>query len=133
MDYGYLFAIAPALSVLLLHYRNTKLLRSKFKWYLLSILFVVSLSLLLFLDYDVYNSELKHVFAAWLSPLLVALIELFYTKESIKKHNRDFYLYIRNSDDIREGKDFQRSDKFFSITLMLFSFVLPLLLWLFLG
>ena len=118
------------INFILLFNRKKKWALSKYRWY-----FVLSLSILGVFIYILTNDESldgRTKLAIWglLTPLIFTLINVAFRNYSKQLHNRDLYLWLRDSNDIddsklsgtvelliklrkeaRENKDFALSDK----------------------
>jgi hypothetical protein len=99
------------------------------RWIITSILFIIGflgLADVLSVQKTGFN------FFSWclLNPLAYNILDRIFKKVSLKKSNRDFYLWLRGSfeiDDSFYGKNPHVNvfDKIFSITLLIFNVALP--------
>jgi hypothetical protein len=98
--------------------------KSKYKWYTVSISFVVGLALLLSFKYHAWDINI--IFSILMTYLIFSLLDYGFERWSFALHNRDFYLWLRNSSDINNPDvKFKASDRIFSILFVLVILVLP--------
>lgn len=83
---------------------------------------IISLTTIGIIGFSVSNkSDSRYLFYSMVVPSLYYLIDLIFKKISIKYQNRDFYLFLRYSDDIDNHKnDISFADQFISIALLFF-------------
>ena len=129
--------IAPMLiNFILLFNRKKKWALSKYRWY-----FVLSLSILGVFIYILTNDESldgRTKLAIWglLTPLIFTLIDVAFRNYSKQLHNRDLYLWLRDSNDIDDsklsgGKHVKGSDRILSMILLFTVIFLPLIILVF--
>ena len=130
MDFFLIAAIIFwAASFVLFNCRRSTWVKSNYKWYIVIALLIAGLALLLTSKYRGYQNVL---FACMMTPALYSFIDYGFEKWSFTLHDRDFYLWIKGSSDLRNSEvKFKASDKIFSILLLYISIgmvVLPILL-----
>jgi len=71
------------------------------------------------------KNDLRFLFYSMIVPLIYFLLDILFKKLSIKFQGRDFYLYLRNSDDLdNHDKDFRALDIIFSFSILILIFVI---------
>ncbi len=114
--------IGIALPMILLFGRNTSWIKSKAKWIIVFMLFIISVSYLFF-----NRDEFSAFFGMLLAPFAFSLIDMGVTLISMKKQGRDMYLWLRGSNDLAKNRPFQNSDIILSILLLFSALFLPLI------
>ena len=122
--------VFPALNFVLFFNRTSTWIKSRYKWYLVSVLFLIGSILL-----TVYKSkdfDTNVLFIGFMTPAIFTLIDVLIAKWSFIIHQRDFYLWLRGSSDLDNRKgEFKASDRIFSILLLytiLTLFILPVII-----
>ena len=112
-----------------LYYRKKKWIRNKYKWLILINLAILGVGLLYYQKNNLNTSQSQELnLWALTIPLLFATLDYTFLKFSYLIHNRDFYLWLRGSDDIKSRKHIRASDRLFSIFLLSSIFELPFLI-----
>ncbi len=120
MDVAEIFiAISLGLSFFLLYTRRKKWSTDKLRWLITGIVFLCGLLGLLNDKKHLYI----HGFHFLLTPLIYNCFDRWFKHLSIRKYGRDFYLWLRGSDDIDDGfrdknPHLKPLDRFFSLLLL---------------
>lgn len=114
----------------LLFNRKKKWVRNEYKWY---VVFVISLSsfLLYFIGFEHKTNYDFLVHYAFVTPLIISILEFLFRKLSYAIHKRDFYLWLRGSSEIDDtqfsgGKKVRNSDRLISLILIFSVIFLPI-------
>lgn len=107
----------------LMYSRKKVWLKPKYKWVFTALLFVIGAFGLITSEKD--NKELLIFHYHILIPFLYLLLDFFFKRLSYNLHGRDFYLYLRGSDEVDNsffGKNphLKATDVIFSFTLLIF-------------
>ena len=89
------------LSFFLLYTRMKKWNTSKFRWIITGLFFIIGFIGLLIIEIE-YENELAALFWGMIVPIIYNSVDRFFKLMSEKYQNRDFLLYLRNSDEIKE-------------------------------
>lgn len=124
------FLMLYIININLLYNRKKKWAKSTFKWYFVILLACIGV-VLMYIEGNIRNDLLLN--STFFTPFIYSIIDLSFTKLSFYIHNRDLYLWLRNSNDIDNsklsgGKHVRASDRLFSIILLLLVITLPILL-----
>jgi hypothetical protein len=106
------FILSFGLSMMMLFYRRKKWLNDNVKFKIslpLTIIGLIGFSLS-------KSSDFRFLFSSMLVPSIYLLIDKIFKKISIKYQGRDFYLYLRFSDDV--DKDVSALDIIISFTFL---------------
>ena len=130
MDLKAIFVILPLmLNMMLLFKRKKKWAKSKYRWILSFIFFIFSL--LIYISDLAVDFQIP-IIVIWglMTPFVFTLIDYMFQSFSFGLHNRDFYLWLRGSDEIDEsklsgGKHVKISDRIFSMALIFIVIFLP--------
>lgn len=120
MDLVELFmAISLAVSFILLYSRKKKWNKNRLRWGVTGVLFLIGITSVL-ID---YGRLPDHGFYFLFSPLVYNCFDRWFKHISERKHGRDFYLYLRHSEEIDDGisasnPHLKSSDKIFSLLLL---------------
>jgi hypothetical protein len=117
------------LNFILLYARKKKWSRTKFKWFVVAILFVIGF--FMFQNPDYLDFTVPRI-ASWsiMTPLIFSILDFLIMRLSYSIHNRDLYLWLRGSTEIddsrfRGGKHVRGSDRLFSLILLFSVLFLP--------
>ncbi len=110
---GLIFSLG--LSISLLYLRMKKWLKNTVKW-----LITITLAIIGLIGFLVTRSaDYRFLFYSMMIPSVYLLIDNLFKKISVRFQGRDFYLYLRNSDDIDEhDEDISALDIVFSFTIL---------------
>jgi hypothetical protein len=117
------------LNFILLYARKKKWSRTKFKWFVVAILFVIGF--FMFQNPDYLDFTVPRI-ASWsiMTPLIFSILDFLIMRLSYSIHNRDLYLWLRGSTEIDDsrfsgGKHVRGSDRLFSLILLFSVLFLP--------
>jgi hypothetical protein len=111
---------------ILFNFRRNHWVKSKYKWYAVLTLLIIGVVLLL--TYKSKNYQVYLLFVCITTPALYSFIDYCFERWSFALHDRDFYLWIRGSSDLRSNEiKFKASDRIFSILLLYVSLGTPAL------
>jgi magnesium-transporting ATPase (P-type) len=109
---------------LLLFNRKSLWFKNIYKWYIVTVLFL--LGLVLIYTYKPRSLYTSVVFSCLMAPAIYSLIDLGFQRLSLILHHRDFYLWLKGSADIRNKEtEFKASDRIFSLLLLYIVIALP--------
>ena len=126
MDFFFIAAVVFWIAnFILFNNRRDNWVKSKYKWYIVLASLVIGIVLLLTSKSPGYQNLL---FVCMTTPALYSLIDYGFERWSFSLHNRDFYIWIKGSSDLRNDEiEFKASDRIFSILLLWISFAIPAL------
>jgi len=105
------------LNGILLYGRQSKWVRSRYKWLVALVLFLTGGIVLLIHRSKTFDVNL--FFAECMTPAVFSVLDYGLERLSFKLHNRKLYLWLRWSDDIdNKNLKFKTSDRIFSIFLL---------------
>jgi hypothetical protein len=115
---------AIALNGILFGYRKLSSIRSKYKWLMVSILFIAGLISLLCIGLTKSDSSI----ALWslMTPAIFSIIDYGFQNLSLLIHHRDYYLWVRGSSELNDPYiKFKASDRIISIFNIYLAIFLP--------
>jgi hypothetical protein len=124
-----IFIVPFLINFILLYARKKTWARSKFKWLILIISFVIGF--VAFQNPDYFDLPISRQ-ASWsiMTPLMFSILDFLIMHLSYSIQNRDLYLWLRGSTEIDDskfsgGKHVKGSDRIFSLILLFSVIFLP--------
>ena len=124
-----IFIVPFLINFILLYARKKKWTRSKFKWLIVIISFIIGL--VAFQNPDYFDLSIpRQVGWSIMTPLMFSIIDFLIMRLSFSIQNRDLYLWLRGFSEIDDskfsgGKHVKGSDRILSLLLLFSVLFLP--------
>jgi hypothetical protein len=116
--------VPVVVNILLLYNKYDEWYSTRYKWYAVIGLFILSFAILQTLKFN--DEDWYLALRAALTPLIVALLDYTFKRISLSAQGRDYYLWLRDMVFTRREWDYSFLDKFFTIFITAVIMVMPM-------